>query len=52
MDWLDAQCLYRTCELSQLSFPLRVIYSEYTVSVRIESQWYAMIIKVTPEVSM
>jgi hypothetical protein len=24
MDWLDAQCLYRTCELSQLSFPLRL----------------------------
>jgi len=49
MDWLDAQCLYRTCKLSQLPFPLRVIYSEYTVSVRVENQWYAMIIKVTPK---
>ena len=49
MDWLDAQCLYRTSELGQLTFPLWVIYPEYTVSVRVESERYAMIIKVTPE---
>ena len=49
MDWLDAQCLYRTSELGQLTFPLWVIYPEYTVSIRVESERYAMIIKVTPK---
>ncbi|MFO6426891.1 hypothetical protein ACLBOM_18975 [Escherichia coli] len=49
MDWLDAQCLYRTSELGQLTFPLWVILPEYTVSIRVESERYAMIIKVTPE---